>query len=750
MAGEIAPASHPGSATGRYTPADIRADVLAGLTIAVMGVPQAMAYALIAGLPPVYGLYTAISTCIVAALAGSSRHLVTGPTNALSMVILSVTTAIAAPQGLAPIEIVLLLTLMVGLIQLALGLMRLGGIVRYVSNSVVVGFTAGAGVLIILNQLRHVLGITLPGGQTGRTYEVLYYTLQNLPSLNPLALALGGLTALLALYLPRLNRRLPGPLIGILAATGIGYLLGWYQPEWGEWKVRIVGDIQPIQAALDLFHVPQLVRAPDLALTGQLLFGALAIALLGLIEAASIARAVAASSGQRINFSREFAGQGLANLTGSIFSSFAASGSFTRTAICYKAGGRTRVAAIMSAVWTAVILLLFAPVANYIPQASLAGLLIVIAASLVDRERLVLTWRSGVNSRVVLFGTLAATLIMPLDYAIFVGIGLSIIILLGITGTIDLTQLVPLHGGGYEEIPFEQARPATVTIVNLEGDLYFAAVEDLDYEMQRCISPETQVLVLRMKRLRAVGSSAMAMLEHFYELLHARNVRLVVCGIEESLKDVMTGSGLRRRIGELNIFYADNRLLQSLDLAMARARSIVVAPSPSPALAGATDGSAVTAGDLMSRRCVRFGLHHQLRESLWLMSEFYRHTGTTRSVTLFLQDKQAKLAAGLTVHDIIDELSRGLDPQELAGVSDEALGEKFRARFGNIIDLVATAILVPTTKTTPVDDLVAAVLEHRLRVLPVCDARGGLLGVIDQTAILRAVRDELEQVPPAP
>lgn len=567
-------------ALGGYLRTGLRDDALAGLTVAVLGVPQAMAYALIAGIPPVYGLYTAIVACIVASVFGSSRHLVTGPTNALCMVILSITAALPARYGFSAIEIVLLLTFMTGLIQLALGMLRLGGIVRYVSNSVVVGFTAGAGILIAINQLRHVLGIELPGGGSGRTYEVFLSTLRHLPDLNPLALALGVTTAVVAIVLPRLHRRLPGPLLGIVAGTVICAAFGWHLAEWGEWKVWIVRDIQEIQASLDIFGTPQLLREPNLALTRELFFGALAVALLGLIEAASISRAVAASSGQRVNFSREFTGQGLANITGAFFSSFASSGSFTRTALNYKSGARTRMAAVMSAVWTALILLLFAPVANYIPQASLAGLLIVIAWGLVDRRRLAMTWRTGSDSRIVLFGTLVATLVLPLDYAIFVGIGLSILLLLKVTGSIALTQLVPMDGGGYEEVPFGQQRRGPIKIVNMAGDLYFAAAEDVDYQLHQCLSPETQVLILRMKRLCAVGSSAMSMLDHLHDMLRERDVKLVVSGVEESLKGVMTGSGLRQKIGELNIFYADNRLLQSLDLAMARARSLVVSKSP--------------------------------------------------------------------------------------------------------------------------------------------------------------------------
>jgi SulP family sulfate permease len=190
-----------------------------------MGVPQAMAYALIAGLPPVYGLYTSIATCIVAALMGSSNHLVTGPTNALCMVILSLTAHLPAKYGISLIEIVFLLTFMTGLIQLAFGLLKMGGIVRYVSNSVVVGFTAGAGILIAINQLKNVLGVSLQV-HAERFHEVLIATLSMLPEANLRALFIGLFTMAAVILLKRLNPKLPGALMAVVGAGLISYLLG--------------------------------------------------------------------------------------------------------------------------------------------------------------------------------------------------------------------------------------------------------------------------------------------------------------------------------------------------------------------------------------------------------------------------------------------------------------------------------------------------------------------------------------------
>jgi len=217
----------PGNAVA-YLRTDARPDAVAGLTVAIMGVPQAMAYAIIADLPPVYGLYTAIVTCTVAALVGSSNHLVTGPTNALCMVILSLTAHLSDRYQINVLEIVLLLTFLTGLIQICFGLLRLGGIVRYVSNSVIVGFTAGAGILIATNQIKNVFGYDFGDneGHVETYYEVVVETIRNMPHTNPNALILAAITVVVVVVGPKINKRIPAALLGIVLAGGLADCYG--------------------------------------------------------------------------------------------------------------------------------------------------------------------------------------------------------------------------------------------------------------------------------------------------------------------------------------------------------------------------------------------------------------------------------------------------------------------------------------------------------------------------------------------
>ncbi len=285
----------------------------------------------------------------------------------------------------------------------------MGGVIRYVSHSVVIGFTAGAGILIAFNQVKNLIGVTFEE-RPERFYEVVIQTISHLPQTKPFPLIVGILTIALVILIPKINERLPGAFIAVVLTGAISYLMGWHLPGLGDGKVEIVKDIEPIKASFSgIFHVPELLKPPPFELTRELGLGAAALAVLGLIEAASIARAVAGQSGQRLDFNREFVGQGAGNMVGSFFSSFAGSGSFTRTAVCFKSGGRTRMAAIFSAIWTALTILILADVANYIPKASLAGILVVIAYTMIDKRRLAVTWKSSRHSRLVLFGTLGST-----------------------------------------------------------------------------------------------------------------------------------------------------------------------------------------------------------------------------------------------------------------------------------------------------------------------------------------------------
>jgi SulP family sulfate permease len=348
----------------------LRSDIIAGITGAIIVLPQGVAFALIAGLPPEYGLYSAIVPAVIAALFGSSFHLISGPTTAISLVIFTTISPFAEPSSTDYIRLVLTLTLLAGMFQLALGLARLGTLVNFVSHSVVVGFTAGAAILIGTSQISHVLGITLPKGES--FVHTWIDVVRLLPHVNPYVVAVALSTLLAALVFKRVLPRWPGMLFAMVIGSLLGLLL-----NGKEHGLSLVGALPDRLPPLSL---PELSTAS----IRKLAPGALAVAMLGLTEAVSIARSVATHSHQRIDNNQEFIGQGLSNVVGSFFSSYAASGSFTRTGVNFNAGAKTPLAAVFAALSLLLILLLVAPLTSYLPIASMAGILLLVAYNLID------------------------------------------------------------------------------------------------------------------------------------------------------------------------------------------------------------------------------------------------------------------------------------------------------------------------------------------------------------------------------
>ncbi len=392
-------------------PETLRADALAGLTGAVVVVPQGVAFATLAGMPPQYGLYAAMLPCIVAALFGSSRLMVTGPANAISLTTMALVAPLAAVGSPDYIALVLTLTFLVGAMQLLLGLARAGALVDRVPHSVVVGFTAGAAVLIANSQIGPALGLTLPRGAS--VWSNLSSAWQQLGALQWPALIAAGATVAAALLTRPWNRWVPAMLSAVVLGSLVSVALVTWMPAW-----PVLAKVSALAGAL-----PPL-SWPDLRLvTVRDLFGAtLVMTLLALTEATAIARAVARKSGEALDGNQEFIGQGLANLAGSFFSAYPASGSFNRSGVNVESGARTPLAAVFSALFLILILLFAAPLLTFLPMAVIAGLLFVVAWGLVDVGEMRRIWREEPLERAPLWVTLLATVTLSLEWAILLGI----------------------------------------------------------------------------------------------------------------------------------------------------------------------------------------------------------------------------------------------------------------------------------------------------------------------------------------
>ena len=537
---------------------DLRPDLLAGLTVALVIVPQAIAYALIAELPPQMGLYSAIAGAIVGALWGSSNHLQTGPTNAASLLVLSILLPLAAPGTPEYLAAAALLTLMVGIFRAGMGLARLGMLVYFVSDSVIVGFTAGAGILIAINQLRHLLRLPFPSDPD--LVDTVVETLRYLGQTHWSSLLLGLVTIAIVWGIQSINRTrrrgklpLPGPLIALVIASGIGSLL-----QMESWGIKVIGEIP--RTLPPIAYIPM----ADLRLAGNLSTGALAIAAIGLVEAMSIARSIAGQTRQRLNSDQEFVGQGLANIASAVFSGYTCSGSFTRSAVNFAAGGRTPLASAFSGLFTLVAMLAFAPLASHIPLSALAGVLIVTAIGLIDRAEMARIWRSAGSDRIIMVVTLAATLFLPLQFAVLTGILMSLAHYLLRTSTPRVRTVLP--DDRFEHLIHQPDKPSCpqLGIIEILGDLYFGAAHHVEERIEHNLTenPGQRFLLLRMQSVEQIDISGIHALESVMRAYRDRGGDLFLTRVRAPVSQIMASSGFTEGLGADHFLPQDGAVSQ--------------------------------------------------------------------------------------------------------------------------------------------------------------------------------------------
>ncbi len=562
----LQPLMPPVRAVKNYRRADLPADLLAGLTVSVVDLPQSMAFALIAGVPPIYGLYTAIFLAFLGALFTSSRFLSVGPTNTQSLLVAAVVSRLTHDPAVY-LQLVLGLTLIKGIIQLAFAAARMGRMVRYVSHSVMIGFTAGAGVLIFAEQVPGFLGLDLSGvhhslpGLLGAIQRIA----PHLGATDPRALGIGIGVLIVVLVAPRLSRYAPGPLLAIAASGIVVALAGWTAGD-----LHLIGTLPRGLPAPSLPHL-------SLDQTEALLGGALALALLGMLESVSIAKSIAQRTGQRIDADQEFFGQGFANVIGAFFQCMPGSGSFSRTALQYVVGARTRFASVFCALFNAIIFLALAPMAKDIPLAALAAILLVVAVKLVDMPNIVRVIRTSRSDGLVLVATFLSALLLPLAYAIYFGIFLNIAIYLRQAGQLHLAELVETADGAFHERTYELTGESAqdVLFLQIDGSLFFAVVDDLSDRLDAIVKSKVQVVVLRFKRVHHIDANALFALERFVEAMHGSGGHVILCGIRPELAKRMDSFGATKLIGEANIFLESDNLHEGAKQALARARTII-------------------------------------------------------------------------------------------------------------------------------------------------------------------------------
>ena len=535
----------------RVNRTSMKADGIAGLTGALIVLPQAVAFATIAGLPPEYGIYAAMVPTIIAALFGSSWHLVSGPTTAISIVVFASVSPYAEPGTPEFISMVLTLTFLTGLFQLAMGLAKMGALVNFISHTVVIGFTAGAALLIAASQVKNFFGLDIERGAPA--YEVVRQLLIQIGDINPFIFSVAVVSLIAGLLARKYLKQIPYMIVAMVVGGIVAAIL---DTNFGNetTKIKTVGALT---ASLPPLSMPDF----SLATLKNTFFSALAVTVLALTEAVSISRSIAIKSEQHINGNQEFIGQGLSNLFGSFFSAYASSGSFNRSGVNYESGARTPLAAVFSSLILLAVLFLVAPLAAHLPIPAMAAVLFLVAWNLIDFHHIGAILKAHRNEAVVLgvsfFGT-----VIDLEKGIFIGIVTALIFYLSGTSKPAIRSLLPdvrdidnprrkfhVETGAEPDCP-------QLKLLRLEGSIFYGAVDHIQQTFVAVDEhvPSQKNLLLFSKGINTIDLAGAEMLAR--EAVRRRKLggALYLCGVRDATCGMLKKGGYEAEIGADNVF----------------------------------------------------------------------------------------------------------------------------------------------------------------------------------------------------
>ena len=514
---------------------DLLPDLLAGLTVAAVAVPQAIAYASVAELPAHIGLYTAALGAIVGSLWGSSRFLATGPVNAVSLLVLPLLLSVAIPGTPQYFLAASMIAVIAGLISMGLAFIHLGAVVTMASRPVLIGFVSGAALHIAVGQVRHLLGLNIPASP--ELYETILNTLQHLPDTHLVTAALGLGSLLIMIVSRRLGTRVPAGLNVIVISSLAVFFFGLETHG-----VQVIGRIPrslppPIWVSTGMF--------PDLDLIRALVIGSAAVAALGLVEAVAASQTLARQSGDRLDPNQEFFGQGLANVVSGLFSGYSCSGSFTRSALGHQSGAKSQLTGVFTGIAILLAILLLSPYASVIPRAAIAGVLLVIAWHMVDRNAIRRVMQTSQKETIIMCATFLATLILPLDFAILSGIMLSLTIFVVNSSLPRVHAVVP--DPTYRHLIHDPTRPVCpqLGLINIRGPLFFGAVYHIEEELHHNHKkyPGQRTLVLRMHGVDQCDMSGIEMLESVVKTYRQIGGDVFLVRLRQPVMDVLQQSG---------------------------------------------------------------------------------------------------------------------------------------------------------------------------------------------------------------
>jgi len=539
-------------------PHHIRADIISGLSVTALVLPQTMAFALIAGLEPIYGLYTAIVAMVSGAIFGVSSYLIVGPTNVMALALANILSGVGQENYL---QAVLLFTFMVGVFQLLLSIFKLGELVNYISRSVANGLTTGVALLIISGQLGNFFGFTHPSG--ANIILELYYFLINLNQTNWYALIISLVCLITILGLKKKYPRLPQYLLGMLVCIFLVYLLGWQE------NLEVAGAFPPGLPGFNPFRF-------DTGFISNYWSAALSTAMLGFIYTLSTIKALEVHTGQELDFNRVFLSQGLINMTCSFFSSFVSAGSLTKSFANLQAGAKSRLSQLISGLSIIPVLLFFRPLGAYIPIPALGSLVIVVAAGMFDFKELKDSFQNRFDG-LIFSATFLTTILSPrLDYAIYFGVVVSLLLVLKNTSSINYSHFdYQQQDSEFFRRDIDDVKEDDYIVINLAGNINFNAATSLKHRLGESYRPN-QKFIIRMRNVENIDLTSLKEIEKFIDRVQEHDGAVLFCGLDHNTFKLFQRYGIDKKIGRSNIFLSDDHIFSATKSAIDKASEITL------------------------------------------------------------------------------------------------------------------------------------------------------------------------------
>lgn len=538
----------------------IKQDLSAGLAVAAISFPQVMAYALLAGVPPIYGLYTFIVSTIIATFTGRSSYMVVGPTDIISIAIASSLGAleIVGPENY--LQFVFLLTFLVGVTQILLGSLKLGNLVHFVSQPIIVGLTVGFAFILTSSQLANILGLDL-GKSAGNVINNIYRVIINISAVNYYSLGIGLFAIIIIVLSRKFTPSLPSYLVAIFLSLLVSYFF-----ELDNYSVKTVGNFQ---SSLPVFNIPDF----NMNAIMSLLSASLSIAILSFTQVLSIVKIMERRTGEEAEINKEFIGQGVMNIICSFFSSFAATGSFTKSFANLEAGGKTRFSQFFSGITVLIFIIFFNNIIGYIPIASLAGLVMLVALHLIDKEEIMRIFTTTKFDAVIFSATFVTTVLTPrLDYAIYFGVLVSFILVLKDTSDINYSHLSYNQNGdeSFSRESLDNVIEDEYIVINLSGTLHFNTAENLKEKLNESFQ-KGKVFVIRMRRVEDIDVTTIQELEKFIDRVQDSGGEVIMCGIHGDIFEILDQYGIIDKVDKQNCFTVRNDIFRSTKKAIEQA-----------------------------------------------------------------------------------------------------------------------------------------------------------------------------------